>query len=376
MFGVFCVYAPPNPKPTPEKLQFYSTLDDEYRRCNANAGKIIFGDLNARMGHQCMGEDHILGKHGWGRRAVAQVDTPNRDLLMEFCGGLDLVVANSFFNAPLEEKVTYMEPGATFNGQINELQYNILDLLLCNSSVFAQVKDLRSHRQIPLATDHYLVTCTLAHPPGEVRQKSHQHACREALRDQSVRLHYAETFMEIFEDFPTIPKTIESMWRQGEQAALAATSVFPQMPAERKQPWISQNTLELIDKRTQARLANNTEEEKRLLKEVRKSCKQDKTSWVENNIANGCWDAIRAHCRARPRKQGRLQNLEGELVESSGRADTMAEFLEQVQWRVRPTDFLGPTLPVSEAAFTVQKVGQVMRKLKWNKAAGSDGVPA
>ena len=104
MFGVFCVYAPPNPKPTPEKLQFYSTLDDEYRRCNANAGKIIFGDLNARMGYQCVGEDHILRKHGWGRKALAPVDAPNRDLLMEILWEFGAGGRKFFFNMPLEEK--------------------------------------------------------------------------------------------------------------------------------------------------------------------------------------------------------------------------------------------------------------------------------
>ena len=73
--------------------------------------------------------------------------------------------------------------------------------------------------------------------------------------------------------------------------------------------------------------------------------------------------------------------MAGQLVESSGRADAMAEFLERVQWRVRPaeltsTEHLGSTLPVFDGEFTIQEVGKIVQKLKWGKAAGPDGIPA
>ena len=107
----------------------------------------------------------------------------------------------------------------------------------------------------------------------------------------------------------------------------------------------------------------------------------DKTAWTEAHIANGNWDAIRAFCRGRQRKQGRLQNIAGKLVESNKRADTMAEFLEKVQWKVRPAEIisqepLGPTLPVNDGEFSIQEVGKVVQKLKWDKAGGPDGIPA
>ena len=53
-----------------------------------------------------------------------------------------------------------------------------------------------------------------------------------------------------------------------------------------------------------------------MLKEVRKSVKQDKTAWVDATIGAGEWDAIKKACRPKPHKQGRLRNLKGELVDS------------------------------------------------------------
>jgi hypothetical protein len=144
---------------------------------------------------------------------------------------------------------------------------------------------------------------------------------------------------------------------------------------------VSQRTLALIQQRSEARASNNRQEERRLLKEVRKSCKIDKTEWMDSNIALGCWDGIRRFCRPRQHKQGRLQNLQGRLVASHERADTVATYLEQVQWKVRQANLvdneaLGPPLPVDESAFTVQEVGKAMQKLKWGKAAGLDDIPA
>eukprot|EP00959_Pyramimonas_sp_CCMP1952_P410844 8610053-Pyramimonas_sp.AAC.1 len=81
-------------EPTPEKLQFYAALDMEYRSCFANAGKIIFGDLNARVRRARNGEEHSMGDYGWGREAIHAVETPKRDLLIEFCDGLDLKISH------------------------------------------------------------------------------------------------------------------------------------------------------------------------------------------------------------------------------------------------------------------------------------------
>ena len=59
----------------------------------------------------------------------------------------------------------------------------------------------------------------------------------------------------------------------------------------------------------------------------------------------------------------------------------MATYLEQVQWKLRPANLidneaLGPPLPVSEVAFTMQEVGKAIRQLKSGKAAGPDDIPA
>ena len=51
---------------------------------------------------------------------------PNRDLLIEFCEGNSLLVANTFLEGEAVDKATYMEPGASRAGAVTEGPFNLL----------------------------------------------------------------------------------------------------------------------------------------------------------------------------------------------------------------------------------------------------------
>ena len=74
----------------------------------------------------------MLGPYCFGREAPHKVDVPNRDLLMEFCYGNAMKVANTFVEPGCSQNVTFMEAGASPLGSITENSYNVLDLLLCD----------------------------------------------------------------------------------------------------------------------------------------------------------------------------------------------------------------------------------------------------
>ena len=113
----------------------------------------LFGDLNSRIGKQLPGEDHIVGPNSFGRRAVHHVETPNRDLLLEFCEGAGLLIANTFMPGGPEDKVTYIEPGSTFLGDVTESGYNMLDLLLCDNALFANTSQIGRYNFTVYAND-------------------------------------------------------------------------------------------------------------------------------------------------------------------------------------------------------------------------------
>ena len=116
-------------------------------------------------------------------------------------------------------------------------------------------------------------------------------------------------------------------------------------------------------------------------KEARKQARRDRTQWMDALLQTGDWQQIRNVRRPRKPKCGRLQDSNGQLVESDAWGDTMADHLETVQWYVRPPGSvegprLGNELPVCLGQFSTAEVKKVVDKLRHHRACGPDGIPA
>ena len=77
----------------------------------------------------------------------------------------------------------------------------------------------------------------------------------------------------------------------------AATRVLPAVPSMPKRPWISKETLDLIDQRAQARIEGRWNQEKRLHQSVKDSVKKDRARWLDALLASGEWDHMRSLCK-------------------------------------------------------------------------------
>ena len=83
------------------------------------------------------------------------------------------------------------------------------------------------------------------------------------------------------------------------------------------------------------------------------------------------------------RSMGRLRSLTGELVCSETRCDTFGEYLEKVQWAVRPasltedpgTGNVAPILPMDLGPINEPELREAVRAFKPGKACGPDEVP-
>ena len=148
-------------------------------------------------------------------------------------------------------------------------------------------------------------------------------------------------------------------------------------------PWISSATLELLRLHREARLSGHWDQEKQLRLEVKRSAKQDRARWLENLAPSGDWRSLRLLRIGRPVKQGRLRDANGDLVSSDLRAETLADHLAHVQWRVRPTTLvpdvgllLGEALPVCRHDFTRAELRQAINKMAGGKATKTTDIPA
>ena len=175
------------------------------------------------------------------------------------------------------------------------------------------------------------------------------------------------------EDVDTLSSYITNALKAAEESAI------PEMRAVPRRSWIRQPTLDLINERRLARAAGDYEEEARLYKAVRKEASGDRAAWLTELVGQWTWAATR-RLRGQNKGHGRLANEHGELVESDQRADTFAEYLERVQWAIRPASFvdrpqLFPTMSVRSDNITVKELREAACALRDGKAAGPDGMP-
>ena len=176
-------------------------------------------------------------------------------------------------------------------------------------------------------------------------------------------------------------ESVEATWSSINASFVAAAECVPDIVFVLRRPWISEVTVQLISQRSDARAAGDYSVEKRIHKEVRKSAKVDRARWLDEALVSGSWRSVRNLKKPRAAKQGRLKNKSRDIVSSEERADTMAEYLETVQWRVRPATLsnqsgLGEVLPIRITSFSSDEVQKVLRKLHNGKAPGPDGTPA
>jgi hypothetical protein len=161
----------------------------------------------------------------------------------------------------------------------------------------------------------------------------------------------------------------------------AAVKIVPSLTATAKRPWISQRTLNLTDARNERRRFGNPEEVTRINKAIKVSAKADRRRWLDETVEKGGWQAVRGIRKGFAPKPGRLRDMSGNLVDSSARADTMADYLEKIQWCVCFADVVPRTsvakkeLAISVAPMSLSEIRKVVKRLRTSKAAGGDDVP-
>ena len=162
----------------------------------------------------------------------------------------------------------------------------------------------------------------------------------------------------------------------------SASDHVPLLSATPRRPWISSRTLFLIEQRNEARVRNSREDVQALNKQVQISARADRKRWLDEAIENGGWQAVRALRKKQTPRHGRLRDKHGNLVDVEKKAETMADYLEEEQWKL----YEGPEelpdldnnvalLHINTGPVTLEEVRRAVKFLRVQRAAGNDGVP-
>ena len=119
--------------------------------------------------------------------------------------------------------------------------------------------------------------------------------------------------------------------------------------------------------------------EKRLHAMVKSSAKVDWGQGLSDLAGSGSWKALRQLRKGAKHPQGCLKDRLGNNVESCSRADTFGQYLQDIQWAVRPATLLDSApfgqLSVATEERNMKELTEAAASLSNFKAAGPDEQP-
>jgi hypothetical protein len=386
------VYAPHGGYAYTTRRNFYDNFISFFRSQRTYGPTLSLGDYNARLHKALPGEEDVIGQGAFGNASALSDPRSNRELLVESCRALNTVVANTFCESLPEAQVTFYSVGAKPMDDIVPSKFAQLDHVLVSKPCANFVQECRSHRTAALQSRHFLVTVDVQleievkpRPPDETRwDLSH-------FKDTEVTSLFASRFANSMQD--TVLASSEAAAAQQEKVnctaasvtetlKVCASSLLRRRAVVAQKPWISGDTLALIELRNSARLSGNFAEEGSCNRRIKLSAKKDRSTWLDAMVSSGDWQQIKKFRKGFVPRQGGLRSKAGQSIRSDMRAETLAEYLEQVQWQVKfadvhPTqsDILGPTLAIQLGKITCAEMKTAMVRMKGQRAAGDDGVP-
>ena len=271
-------------------------------------------------------EEECIGEHFYKAACPNFHEKLNRFLLTELMHQHSLQLANSYFQHGLEETITYRDFGVELHklAEANPNRLAQLDVALVLKNWLHTVRDVRSLPNAALATQHFAVMAELdIELRKDVTQRRPQRKQITALKD----IELQNRFAALVEENLSIQALAQSEDVNERQTALEdafghAKAIFPEYQATPHKPWITTATLTLIDQRTTARHNKDSNTERELTQQIKKSVQNDKRAWLENLAGTGKWDDIKFLRQKTKPKQGRLRDSEGNLVDISAKRRT------------------------------------------------------
>lgn len=274
------VYAPTEMDKENVKDDFYSQLAVTVKNIKKGDIKIVMGDLNAKVGTDNVGREHIMGKNGIGMR------NDNGERFVEFCTEEDLVIGGTLFKHKDIFKVTWYSPDGITKNQI--------DHFTISRKWRRSLLDVRVYRSADVYTDHKLLIGTIQIKLAAQKRKS------TALRRKidPMQLQTKEKMVsfkrKVHDSLANIqPRDPIERWTSLKGALQkAGEEVIPRIP-ERRKCYISDQTWDLINQRKalndSINDASDQFERKNLElkyhekeREVKKSARKDRRNWYKS----------------------------------------------------------------------------------------------
>ena len=388
---VINAYAPTNQADIDTKEAFYEQLQSVFERIPTRDIKVLLGDLNAKIGSDNSGKEHIMGTHGLGEM------NDNGERFSDFCAVNNMVIGGSVFPHKRIHKATWVSRDRKTENQIDHIT---IAKKFRSSMIDVQVK-----RGADAASDHHLVICKLRLKLKAAKKLQEQSGKKynvsslkkkETLNSFKISLKNRYEALDCDVDLDTLWTGVKQMYTDTCDSILGKTN-------HQRKPWIEDDTWEKIEERRgrkQKKNNSHTDEEKATAdaqyeeanREVKRSTRRDKRKYFDD-LADRAEKAskeynIREMYQTMNLLAGKkstpdrpVKNKDGSTTKTEEeQTQRWAEHFKEVLNRPPPEERadIQPAqtdLPIRTNKPTKQEIQDALKRLKTGKAAGPDNIP-
>lgn len=391
------VYAPTNDKEEEIKKDFYGELQREINNIPKHDMLLIAGDFNAKIGSDRTGFEKVMGTEGIGDR------NENGDILLDFCINNEMIVGGSQFMHKNIHKTTWNSP----DGRTR----NLIDHVLINRKWAKSMQDVKVHRGADVGSDHQLVISKIKLKLRTLAKKS-DHSSNQfdtfKLKNETYRRKFVlelRNRFQILED--QTEENVENTWNNIKDNFCSTASRTLGYRKKENKEWLSDETWKKIDERkkikskllnpmSETNLETLKEEYNKKDKEVKKSARNDKRTYIENLAEEAQKAAERGDLRSVYQITKKLSNKRGQKSSSTVKAkdgkilttenevaNRWKEHFKEVlnrpepEFPARPENYAhNPEIEMDIGPPTHNEVKEAIQGLKNNKAPGPDQITA
>ena len=389
--SVLVCYAPTEDANAEVKDAFYDQLQTALESVHAHDMLLILGDLNAKVGSDNTGREHVMGKHGIG------TINDNGERLADFCEENNLLIGGTLFQHKHIHKTTWTSPDGTTK------KTKQIDHVIINRRWRSSLQDVRAYRGADVASDHTLLLAVVS---LKLRRSKRRQARQQRL--DSGRLNESLTkqafAVEVKNRFRVLGEQQEMTIDGFNQVLREAGEKVLGFRRKKKEEWIKEETWKKIDERRQTKeKINNTRSERlkekhrsfysELNKQVKRMTRADKKDYIEKLADEAEEAAGRNDLKTLYKINKQLnngfkncdvpvKNKNGMVIEKEAeKLQRWKEHFESVLNRpdpphladIQPAD---TDLDICTDPPSLEEVTAAIKAMKSGKASGADGVTA
>lgn len=372
--NLISIYAPDTSRGKPERDTFYESLQKVIDTIPAREKLVMMGDWNARVGNNVV--------PGIKNRFNEPTLNDSGEELIEFCAINELRINNTFFDHPLQQKITWTNRRG---------QASMIDFIISNRHVHPQqILDVRTLSSADAGTQHGLVLCELRIDFSQRKQQPviFEKLCVEKMSDPSIRSFYRSRLHGKLESVPDEDLTANELWRHVKSKVLEAAGEavgwrkVNRNRTDTRTPWFCDEVRDAARSKKEAFLqykSNPTPEEYEKYKRVRNSMNQR-----IRKIKEGYWESYTKGMEhdfygAQRKMWNALRNQRKEICEFR-----QAHHIRKEEWHTYFTElYKDADDDIQEridyqnednVTVSLEMVTKAIHRLKLRKSPGPDGI--